>query len=173
MAASLPRPQYVNARVVILYHIYPFLSSVNDDTRHPNILPSMHHDDVIKWKHFPRYWPFVRSPVNSPHKGQWCRALMFSLICAWMNAWLNNRDVGDLRRHRAHYDVIVMYETIFRYPCDDFFATPDNPILKLKCNVCPNKISVSLRFEVSTLLSQILETILKQLAKLLLKLWHE
>ena len=31
------------------------------------------HDDVIKWKHFPRYWPFVRgihrSPVNSPHKG--------------------------------------------------------------------------------------------------------
>ena len=35
----------------------------------------MHHDDVIKWKHFRRYWPFVwgihRSPVNSPHKGQW------------------------------------------------------------------------------------------------------
>ena len=33
------------------------------------------HDDVIKWKHFPRYWPFVwgihRWPVNSPHKGQW------------------------------------------------------------------------------------------------------
>ena len=32
------------------------------------------HDDVIKWKHFPRYWPIVwgihRSPVNSPHKGQ-------------------------------------------------------------------------------------------------------
>ena len=33
------------------------------------------HDDVIKWKHFLRYWPFVRgihrSLVNSPHKGQW------------------------------------------------------------------------------------------------------
>ena len=33
---------------------------------------SWHHDDVIKWKHFPRYWPFVRGihrePVNSPHK---------------------------------------------------------------------------------------------------------
>ena len=45
-----------------------------------------HHDDVIKWKHFPRYWPFVRgihrSPVNSPHKGQWREALVFSLICA-------------------------------------------------------------------------------------------
>ena len=43
-------------------------------------------DDVIEWKHFPRYWPFVRrihrSPVNSPHKGQWRGALMFSLICA-------------------------------------------------------------------------------------------
>ena len=53
------------------------------------------HDDVIKWKHFPRYWPFVRgihrSPVNSPHKGQWRGALMLSLIRAWLNAWVNNR----------------------------------------------------------------------------------
>ena len=42
-------------------------------------------DDVIKWKHFPRYWPFVRgihrSLVNSLHRGQWRGALMFSLIC--------------------------------------------------------------------------------------------
>ena len=45
------------------------------------------HDDVIKWKHFPRYW----STVDSPHKG-----------------WANNRDSGDLRRHDAHYDVTVM-----------------------------------------------------------------
>ena len=52
-----------------------------------------HHDDVIKWKPFPRYWPFVRgihrSPVNSPHKGQWRGALMFSLICVWINSWIN------------------------------------------------------------------------------------
>ena len=44
------------------------------------------HDDIIKWKHISRYWPFVRgirrSPVNSPHKGQWRGALMFSVICA-------------------------------------------------------------------------------------------
>ena len=70
------------------------------------------HDDVIKWKQFPRHWPFVRgihrSPVNSPHKGQWRGALMFSLIWAWTNSWANNGDAGDLRRHRAHYDVIVM-----------------------------------------------------------------
>ena len=70
------------------------------------------HDDVIKWKHFPRYWPSVRgihrSPVNSPHKGQWRGALMFSLICVWLNGWENNREAGDLRRYRAHYDVIAM-----------------------------------------------------------------
>ena len=69
-------------------------------------------DDVIKWNHFPRYWPFVRgihrSPVNYPHKGQWRGALMFSLICARINGWVNNHEAGDLRRNRAHYDVIVM-----------------------------------------------------------------
>ena len=48
-----------------------------------------------------------RSPVNSPHKGQWRGALIFSLICARINSWVNNREVGDLRRHRVHHDVIV------------------------------------------------------------------
>ena len=71
------------------------------------------HDDVIKWKHFPRYLPFVReihrSPVNFPHKGQWRGALMFTLICDRINGWVNNREAGDLRRYRVHYDVIVMY----------------------------------------------------------------
>ena len=72
----------------------------------------IYNDDVIKLKHFPRYWPFVRginrSPVNSSHKGQWCGALMFSLICAWINGWVNNRQAGDMRRNRVHYDVTVM-----------------------------------------------------------------
>ena len=70
------------------------------------------HDDVIKWKHFPRYWPFVRgihrSPGNYPNKGQWHGTLMFSLICAWINGWVNNGEAGDLGRQQAHYDVIVM-----------------------------------------------------------------
>ena len=70
------------------------------------------HVDVIKWKHFPRYRLFVRgihrSPVNSPHKGQWRGALTFSLICAWINVWVNNLEAADLKRHPAHYDVIVM-----------------------------------------------------------------
>ena len=66
------------------------------------------------WRHqmetFPRYWPFVRgihrSPVNSPHKGQWRGALMISLIS--IKVWVNSREAGDLRRYRAHYDVTVM-----------------------------------------------------------------
>ena len=78
------------------------------------------HDDVIKWKHFPRNWPLVRgihrSPVSSPHKGQWRGALKFSLICVWINGWINNREVGDLRRYRAHYDVTVMFFIWFD-PC--------------------------------------------------------
>ena len=47
-------------------------------------------------------------PVNSPHKGQWRGALMFTLICARINDWVNNREAGDLRRHLDHYDVSVM-----------------------------------------------------------------
>ena len=74
------------------------------------------HDDVIKWKHFPRNWPFVRkihrSPVNFPHKGQWRGALMFSLIYVWINDWANNREAGDLRRQHGHYDVIVMFHPL-------------------------------------------------------------
>ena len=49
-----------------------------------------------------------RSPVNSPHKGQWREALVFSLICAWRNIWVNSRDAGELRRYRVH-DVTVMW----------------------------------------------------------------
>ena len=68
-----------------------------------------YHDDVIKWKHFPRCWPFVRKiyrlPVISPQKGQWRGALMF-FICSWINGLVNNE---DLRRHHAHYDVTLMY----------------------------------------------------------------
>ena len=68
------------------------------------------------WRHqmetFSAYWPFVRgihrSPVNSQHKGQWRGAFTFSLICAWINRWVNNGEAGDLRPYHAHYDVIVM-----------------------------------------------------------------
>ena len=62
---------------------------------------------------FSRYWPFARSPVNSLHKGQWHGALMFSLICAWINGWVNNPEAGDLRRHHAHRDVTIKFMVIF------------------------------------------------------------
>ena len=82
----------------------------------------VNHNEVIKWKHFPRYWPFVRgihrSPVNSPHKGQWRGALTFSWICAWINGWVNNRKAGDSRRHRPHYNVIVIIISTLTNHCD-------------------------------------------------------
>ena len=97
----------------IVFFITVFLNNIECNQSWNAVL----HDDVIQWKHFPRYWPFVRgihrSPVNSPHKGQWRETLMFSLIYAWINGWVNNREAGDSRRHRAHYDVIVMSASCF------------------------------------------------------------
>ena len=99
----------------------------NQTKKRQNKTNSIPHDDVIKWKHFPRYWPFVRgihqSPVNSPHKGHWCGALMFSLICVWINGWVNNRQAGDLRRCRTNFDVIVMK------PCAHFKRYRVSPAL--------------------------------------------
>ena len=68
-------------------------------------------DDVITWKRFPRSWPFVRGihrlTVDSHHRVHWRWALMLFFI--WTNTWVNNRDAGDLRRHRTHYDVTMMW----------------------------------------------------------------
>ena len=80
--------------------------------RHCNVKEvPYYHDDVIKWKHFPRCWSIVRgihrSPVDSLHKGQWRRVFVFSLIRDWTNGWANNRDASDLKPHRVHYDVTV------------------------------------------------------------------
>ena len=77
--------------------------------------------DVIKWKHIMCNWPFVwgihRSSVNSPHKGQWRGALMFSLIWAWINDWVNICEAGDLRHHHANYDVIAMILSTWGHIC--------------------------------------------------------
>ena len=82
------------------------------------------HDDVIKWRHFPRYWPFVRG-MHPWHKSQWRGALMLSLIYAWTNGGASNREAGDLRRHRAHYDVTVMFVYKLQSPpkCSCFCQT--------------------------------------------------
>ena len=72
------------------------------------------HDDFIKWKQFPCYWPFVwgihQLSVTSPQKGQWLGDFMSPLICAWTNRWINNRDADDLRR--THYVVTVMFQVM-------------------------------------------------------------
>ena len=81
------------------------------------------HDDITIWKRFSHMmaspngnisplltlWEGIhRSPMDSPHDGQWRGALMFSLTWPWTNGWANNRYGGDLRYHCAHYDVTLM-----------------------------------------------------------------
>ena len=75
------------------------ISSENEDRC---ALTEVVHDAVIKWIHHPRYWPFCGEFTGHRRKGQWVGAVMFSLICAWINGWVNNREAGDLRRRRAH-----------------------------------------------------------------------
>ena len=97
---------FVLKGIIIYIYIYFFFTSKYwSKTWRPSWLQMYNfflfffHDDVIKWKHYLRYWPFVRgihqSPMNSPHKSQWRGALMFSLICAWMNGWVNTHEAGD------------------------------------------------------------------------------
>ena len=66
----------------------------------------LNRDDVIKWKHQSRYWPFVTGgfPFQRPVTGD----LMFSLICAGTNVCASNRDAGDLRHRCSHFDFTVM-----------------------------------------------------------------
>ena len=65
------------------------------------------HDDVIKWKHFPRYWPFVwgihRSLVNPPQRP------VTRSFDVFFDLRLDKRQSKQSRGcHRAHYDVTVM-----------------------------------------------------------------
>ena len=119
-------------------------------------------DDVSKWKYFLRYWLFVRKIhrwlVDSPYKGQWCGAFLFSVIWAWAKVWANNRDAGNLRLHRTHYAVTVMVLNLFydtsslnmttltaRYAifqlCVNIWTLREWPcihFLKLTYSLCPN-----------------------------------
>ena len=94
-------------------------------------------------------------PVISPHKGQWRGALMFSLICVWINDWVNNREAGDLRRYRSHYDVIVMkwkHRAPSKNGCNfehnrfKFLSCAENFVFwyKFHWNLFPNPINIKL-----------------------------
>ena len=107
------------------------------------------HDDVIKWKHFPRNWPFVRgihrSPVNSPHKGQWRRALMFSLICA-LNKRLSKQSWGWwfktpsrlLWRHCNVERWSLVYETLLEINDSqrNFEENISDFVIPIRCWIC-------------------------------------
>ena len=71
------------------------------------------HGDVIKMETYSALLALCAggihlSPVNSCYEDQWRGALMSYLICAWTNGWVNNRDAGELRSHRPHYDLTIM-----------------------------------------------------------------
>ena len=118
---------------------------------------SMCHDDVIKWKQFPRYWPFVRrihrSPVKSPLKGQWRGTLLFCLICVWINGSVNNLDAGDLRRHRLwrHCNVMIWIPglSVFGWTSTKLFCIPKQ---RHKCI-----IYVTLDFDIDVISSKLLD----------------
>ena len=70
-----------------------------DKLYHPSLCSEYNSSPMLELKKVTGEFPSPR---------QWRGALMFSLICAWTNGWANNRKAVDSRRHRAHYDVIVM-----------------------------------------------------------------
>ena len=95
----------------------------------PEYLPAHCHDDVIKWKHFPLYWPFVKGihwgvTGGFPSQRSVKRSFDVFMVCTRTNSWGNSRDAGDLRRHMAHYDVTVM-------PISQLFAKPQKDLTLL------------------------------------------
>ena len=90
--------------------------------------------DVFKWRHFPRYWPFVRgihqSPVNSPTKDS--DAELWCFLWSAPEQTVNNWDAGDLRCHRGNYDVTVMTRHINAFSAIKCFKGHHSVFLK-KC----------------------------------------
>ena len=71
------------------------------------------------------------SPVTDefPAKRPVTRSFDVFLICARIHGWVNNREAGDLRRHRAHYDVTVIIRSAthpspFTHPIPGYFSDP-------------------------------------------------
>ena len=82
------RPQWVKCNHIHVWHLSVWHRW---NQRRVALECDADHNDAIKWKHFPRYWSFMRGihrpPMNSPHKGLWSGAFMLFF---------------DLRRHRGH-----------------------------------------------------------------------
>ena len=116
------------------------------------------HDDVIKWKHFSRYWPLCGDCTGHRWipltKATDAELLCFLWSAPWINGWVNNREAGESRRHRAHHDVILMtlglwdtlvsswsWHTVYR--ADSRFA-PSQWETALLCNDVSNWLGASL-----------------------------
>ena len=135
------------AHTSITCNVYPWGLIYEQPIWYFSVECNYSHDDVITWRHFPHYWLFVRgihrSPVNSPHKGQWCGALMFSLICA-LNKWLSKQSWDwwfetPSRSWRRHCDwsvgidkyfvVKLSYEMLPVHRQQHLFSTPERMFL--------------------------------------------
>ena len=81
-----------------------------------SLSPSVH-DDVIKWKYFPRCWPFVkgihRSPMDSPHKDQWDAELWWFLWSAPEQLNKQSSRWWFETHNRAHYNLTLMAVCVF------------------------------------------------------------
>ena len=119
--------QLVRRAYMPTIHLYVLKCSVSAHKFNTAMLPS--HDDVIKWKHFPRHWPFVRevhrSPVNFQHKGQWRGALMFYFdlrpnerLSKQPRGWWFETLSSPLWRHR---DVLKMEALFLPWFCFIYF----------------------------------------------------
>ena len=89
---------------------YRRLEMFNSAVLNTILLYKFTHDDVIKWKHFPRYWSFVwkSSPGNSPVTAEFPSQRPVTQSFDVLFDLGLERTVVGLRRHRAQYDVIVI-----------------------------------------------------------------
>ena len=111
---SLLCTQAWNICLAIMNQVAFPASELHQLSRHPcDVTEWWFMGSLLWWRHQMETFSalLVICVGNSPHKGQWRGALIFPLIRAWINGWVNNCETGDLRRHHAHYDVPVMLKS--------------------------------------------------------------
>ena len=106
------------------------------------MIPDVHSTMIIKWKHFPRYWPFVRgihrSPGGFPSQRPVTRSFDVFFDLGLNDGWTNSRDAGDLRRHHAHYEVSVMCDLYFVYYKNQVSVYNGDDLRYTQVPVCTN-----------------------------------
>ena len=108
------------------------------------------HDDVIKWNIFRITGHLCREFTGHrwiPSTKASDVELWYFFICVWINSWVSNREADDLRRYRAHYDVIVMgsdldspkasINTLMAKKC--IYVSVDKTIISSDNGLAPNR----------------------------------